>query len=318
MMKQFPNSKLSPSNTETILEGIGLTIACLFIGGLAYLCLSIEFLHTFAVVVLVLVSVLLLVIAFFAIMIPYAAIQDLRSRQRPFFSSSTSEKRKIDPRTLIRVKAISKIRGIIDKHMETLARRRLMLVKIDHYGVVDGSEWNEEVQRFVDKVVRPELSEPEALVVAPIMNVLFQEMIEDRVRLRSDEIEAELDYSANFTPSQFEQWCAKTLNAKGWKAVTTKGSGDQGADVLADKDGIRIVLQCKHYNGTVGNKAVQEAYSAQRHYATNASAVVTNAEFSPAARELAGTTGVLLLHYGDLTRLDRLLLERNLKHNGSD
>jgi hypothetical protein len=35
--------------------------------------------------------------------------------------------------------------------------------------------------------------------------------------------------------------------------------------------------------------------------------VVTNADFTRSARTLAATTGVLLLHHGDLDRLDTLL-----------
>jgi restriction system protein len=96
----------------------------------------------------------------------------------------------------------------------------------------------------------------------------------------------------------------------GWNTTVTKASGDQGADVVADKSGVRIVLQCKLYSGPVGNKAVQEAFTAQRHYAVHRSAVVTNAEFTKSARELASTTGVLLLHYSDLTRLDELLSQQ--------
>ena len=317
-MKQFPNS--NSSTAEGVVQAIGMTVGCIFICSIAYLCLSIEFLHTFAVILIIIFSIPLVIIVPFAIWLPVAAIQDFFERKTrrsalALNNQSSTEHKEIDPLIFIRLQAVSKIKGIIDKHIETLARRRLMLVTVDHYGIADGSAWNKEVQRFVDKVVRPQLSGQEAETVAPQMNAIFQEMIEDRVRLRSDEIEADLDFSENITPTQFEQWCAKTLNAKGWKAITTKASGDQGADVIASKEGLRIVLQCKLYSGTVGNKAVQEAYSAQRHYGTNASAVVTNAEFSSAARKLATTTCVLLLHYGDLTRLDSLLTEKNLNRS---
>lgn len=297
---------MAHSGAEGTAQAIGLIIASIIMGVPAYLCLSIPFLRPFAIGALILCSIAPAIFAIFAIIFLANAVQDLFERKT---RQTSTQNKEIDPLIFIRVQAVAKIKGIIDKHIETLARRRLMLVTVDHYGIADGSSWNKEVQRFVDKVVRPELSDQEAETVAPQMNAIFQEMIEDRVRIRSDEIEADLDFSVKFTPTQFEEWCAKTLNAKGWKAITTKASGDQGADVIADKEGVRIVLQCKLYSGTVGNKAVQEAYSAQRHYATNASAVVTNAEFSPSARELAVTTGVLLLHYGDLTRLDSLLID---------
>jgi restriction system protein len=288
---------------STADEILGLTITAIFsvfIWAIAYKLLSVSFLHTFAIAVLVLASIAPLFFIGFVITLLAARIQQPSLALNNQLSAQNKQ--------AIRNQAIFKIKNIIDKHLETLARRRLMLITVDHYGIADGSAWNKEVQRFVDKVVRPELSGPEAAAVAPQMNALFQEMIEDRVRLRSDEIEVSLDFSEQFTPTQFEQWCAKILTSMTWNATTTKASGDQGADVIADKDGTRIVLQCKLYNGTVGNKAVQEAYSAQRHYATNVSAVVTNAVFSTSARELAKTTGVLLLHYTDLTRLDSLLV----------
>ena len=68
-----------------------------------------------------------------------------------------------------------------------------------------------------------------------------------------------------------------------------------------------IVLQCKLHRSAIGNKAVQEAFTAQKHYGASAAAVVTNASFTRSAEALSRTTGVLLCHYSDLVRLDDLL-----------
>ena len=60
----------------------------------------------------------------------------------------------------------------------------------------------------------------------------------------------------------FEYFCAVLLKTNGYeKAEVTPGSGDQGIDVIAAKDGIRYGIQCKCYSSDIGNKAVQEAYS---------------------------------------------------------
>jgi restriction system protein len=183
------------------------------------------------------------------------------------------------------------------------------LVRVDHYGVVEGSDWNREVQHFVDKVVRPQLSTEEAEAVAPQMKAIFQELIEDRVAARVDEIESRLQFDDVSSPGAFERWCATELEKCGWIASVTKASGDQGADVLAQKEDKSIILQCKLYSSPVGNRAVQEAFSAQRHYAAHRSAVVSNASYTKSAQELARTTRVLLLHFSDLGRLDSLLAE---------
>jgi len=192
---------------EGIAEGIGLTIGSIVIWAIAYQCLSISFLHTFAIVILVLASIAPVVFAIFSILILVTGVQDLLERKTrrsalTLNNQLSAENKEIDPLIFLRVQATSKIKSIVDKHIETLARRRLMLVTVDHYGIADGSAWNKEVQRFVDKVVRPELSEQEAEIIAPQMNAIFQDMIEDRVRVRSDEIEADLEFSANFTPTQ--------------------------------------------------------------------------------------------------------------------
>jgi restriction system protein len=70
-------------------------------------------------------------------------------------------------------------------------------------------------------------------------------------------------------------------------------------DIIAERDGKRIVVQCKFYSKPVGNKAVQEA-AARLHGRADKAIVVSNAAYTKAARQLAGTTGVILLHHDDL------------------
>lgn len=47
---------------------------------------------------------------------------------------------------------------------------------------------------------------------------------------------------------EFEYYCADLLKNKGFLEVeVTKGSGDYGVDILAEKDGITYAIQCKCY-----------------------------------------------------------------------
>ena len=44
---------------------------------------------------------------------------------------------------------------------------------------------------------------------------------------------------------QFEHRCAELLRYRGFhKVAVTKGSGDQGVDILAQKNGIKYGIQC--------------------------------------------------------------------------
>lgn len=93
----------------------------------------------------------------------------------------------------------------------------------------------------------------------------------------------------------FERWCADLLRKNGFTNVeVTKGSGDQGVDVLAVKDGIRYAVQCKCYSSDLGNKPVQEVHAGKAMYHCQVGAVMTNRRFTPGAKALAEATGVLL------------------------
>lgn len=190
---------------------------------------------------------------------------------------------------------------IVEKHIKTLANRRDTLVRVDRYGVVDGKDWITEVQHFVDNVIRPTMTEDEAAEVHKYgMNRFFQEAIEERVARYCENRQAPASVPEGFSPSDFEGACAAVLRSHGWTASTTKGSGDQGADVIAEKDGRKLVLQCKLYTGVVGNKSIQEAIAARIFYHADLAAVVCKTSYTKSANQLAQASGVATLNFGEL------------------
>ena len=74
----------------------------------------------------------------------------------------------------------------------------------------------------------------------------------------------------------------------------TRGSGDYGIDILAEKDGVTYAIQCKCYNAPVGVKAVQEAYAGRDYYDRMVGAVLTNQHFTQPAVEAAEKLKILL------------------------
>ncbi|HLH07890.1 MAG TPA: restriction endonuclease [Terriglobales bacterium] len=114
-------------------------------------------------------------------------------------------------------------------------------------------------------------------------------------------------FSEEMSPSEFEAFCAEELRRNGWQARVTLQSRDQGVDVIAEKNGIRVVLQCKLYSSPVGNHAVQEAAAARAHEQAHFGIVVSNHRYTEPAQQLAATNGILLLHYRDLPGLDSAL-----------
>lgn len=100
---------------------------------------------------------------------------------------------------------------------------------------------------------------------------------------------------------EFEYYCAELLSKKGFVDVeVTKGSGDYGADILAEKDGVTYAIQCKCYTAPIGVKAIQEAYAGRDYYDRMVGAVLTNQYFTTPAVEAAKKLKILLWDRGYL------------------
>ncbi len=93
---------------------------------------------------------------------------------------------------------------------------------------------------------------------------------------------------------QFEVYLAKKFKELGYKVVITPYQGDQGADLIIEKDGIKTAVQAKRYSENVGNAAVQEIIAGKIYYGCDKAMVVTNSDFTKAAKDLARRANVTL------------------------
>lgn len=100
---------------------------------------------------------------------------------------------------------------------------------------------------------------------------------------------------------EFEHFCADLLRQHGFQEVeVTRGSGDFGVDVLAEKEGVTYAVQCKRYDAPVGVKAVQEACAGREYYDRMVGAVMTNQYFTQPAVDAAKKLKILLWDRGYL------------------
>jgi len=103
---------------------------------------------------------------------------------------------------------------------------------------------------------------------------------------------------------EFEQFTADLLRKLGYERVeVTPGSGDQGVDVIAVKNGKRYAIQCKRYSQKLGNKPVQEVYAGKAIYGCSVAVVLTNNYFTDGAKEAARAVGVELWDRDTLSRM---------------
>ena len=102
----------------------------------------------------------------------------------------------------------------------------------------------------------------------------------------------------------FEYFCANLLEKRGFLEVeVTKGSGDNGVDILAEKDGVTYAIQCKRYDEPVGVKAVQEAYAGRDYYDRMVGVVMSNQYFTKNAMEMAQKLKIMLWDRGYLEEM---------------
>lgn len=93
----------------------------------------------------------------------------------------------------------------------------------------------------------------------------------------------------------FEYFCADLLEKQGFMDVeVTRGSGDFGVDILAEKEGVTYAVQCKRYQGPVGVDAVLQTYAGKDYYDRMVGAVMTNQYFTSPAMEAAEKLRILL------------------------
>ena len=115
--------------------------------------------------------------------------------------------------------------------------------------------------------------------------------------------EKTIDFDS-MTGLEFEGFCAEILEKNGYDNVSvTRGSGDQGVDIIAYRDGVKYGFQCKCYTADIENKAVQEIYAGKTYYQCHVGIVLTNRQFTPAAIDLAKKNGIVLWDRNKLLEL---------------
>lgn len=123
-------------------------------------------------------------------------------------------------------------------------------------------------------------------------------------KLQEAILQTNINQVDGLTPYEFEEWVARFLRIAGYKAHTTKKSGDYGVDVLAEKDNTSIAIQVKKFTKPVGIKAIQEVISGMDYYNCYEGWVITTAPyFTQAAKNLAKTRNIKLYNKNDLAIL---------------
>jgi restriction system protein len=108
---------------------------------------------------------------------------------------------------------------------------------------------------------------------------------------------------ADMSGTEFEDHVARIARKCGVPVIMTPLTGDWGVDLIVGRRPNRLAVQCKRQSRPVGTGAVQEVVAGAPMQDCTQTMVVTNHDFTPAARKLAELHGCVLVGGAELTRL---------------
>ena len=113
-----------------------------------------------------------------------------------------------------------------------------------------------------------------------------------------------LDGLMSLSPGEFEKLVATLFKANGHQAQVLGGSSDHGVDILVLSDQKeKWIVQCKRYNGSVGEPVVRDLYGAMGHEGAQRAYLVTTGSFTTQAIDWAEGKPILLIDGPALVKL---------------
>lgn len=107
--------------------------------------------------------------------------------------------------------------------------------------------------------------------------------------------------------TEFEDYIARIARSCGAPVIMTSVTGDWGVDLVVGRRPDRLAVQCKRLNRPVGASAVQEVVAGAAMQDCTHTMVVTNNEFTPAAKKLAERHDCILVSGKEIPRLKGLI-----------
>jgi len=225
-----------------------------------------------------------------------------------------SRKRDVEMIEKIRIDTIDRKNTaglIISNNQETIDKFLLIaehkVYTIDEYG--DEQKDEEVLKRELDYVLK-KISDKEELTNsnfdATVKYLLKNHILQCLKTFHSSQSKGRAlnPDIARMSGSEFEIYILRLLENKGYLVTHSGQTGDQGADLIMERDGRKIIIQAKHYSGSVGNGAVQEVISAIRYYNGDEGWVITNSRFTKSAEVLAQKANITLIDGNLLGRMD--------------
>jgi Restriction endonuclease len=102
---------------------------------------------------------------------------------------------------------------------------------------------------------------------------------------------------------KFEKALGGLYEDVGYSVYQTKGSGDEGIDLVLRKDGEEIIVQCKGHRKPIGVAAIRDLYGVMTHCGAERAVLACPAGFTDGVRKFARGKPITLLSAKELVEM---------------
>lgn len=100
----------------------------------------------------------------------------------------------------------------------------------------------------------------------------------------------------------FELAVANLFRRNGYTAEVSNRGGDGGVDIILEKAGRRIAVQCKRYKGSVGPHAARDLWGTMHHLGYSEGCIVTTIGFTKGVKDFVQDKDIHLVDLNDILK----------------
>ena len=257
-----------------------------------------------------------IVFIFFLFVFGLIRTNKLRIKNLKIAAIKKEEKMKEEAKAIDEFK--KQCRKLIKKHKYALTIDRKKYLTKNQYGIEEDTGWGWDydfgnkkltgIRYFIREVINEKID-----VSGKFLDVYLdsKDWIEDEINEVCDKVDSQGASNKDIDSMdgiEYEQYCKTILENAGWEVEDTSTTGDQGVDLIASIENLRVCIQCKCFAKAVGNKAVQEIAAGMIYWKGTHSVVVAKSGFTKSAEALANSTSVILTSDKELKDLENLVL----------
>lgn len=116
---------------------------------------------------------------------------------------------------------------------------------------------------------------------------------------------ASLNYWMSLDGHQFEDAVSAVYRSNGYTAKVSKHGGDGGVDIVLEKDGHRIAVQCKAHKKQIGPSVARDLYGTMAHFGFDEGIIVSRSGFTAGVYDFVHGKPISLKTLNDLLRLQK-------------